>query len=568
VVRGNFFRNLHPAGQFSFGPNQTGGPNVNAPASGFALAAMLMGYGSGSIATNNGVSIQNVYEALYVQDDWRVTSRLTLNVGLRWEYEGPRTERYDRTTRGFAYATTSPLQRQVPGLNLRGGLLYAGVDGNSRGLYAPDRNNFAPRIGFAYSATRKTVLRGGYALSYIPVIGSVLPDGFSTETPWVASTDGGLTIINRLSNPFPSGLVPPIGNSQGLLTFVGQGVSFVEPGDRIPMFHNWQFNIQRELPSQSLVEVAYVGSRGVRLIAPGENLNGVPAEFYSQGQGLKQQVDNPFFGLFTVGGLTGRTVAREQLLRPYPQFTGVTRVNPAFGNSVYHSLQVRFEKRLDHGVAALVSYTVAKNLGDLNGPQNPFDRSRERAVTDLDVPQRLTVAASWDLPFGRNRAYLRNINRALDLAAGGWQLSTFQTYQAGFPLSFGFAGGTFAAGASPRASVIGDPTEGAQGSHAERLNRYFNTAAFVRPADFTLGNLAPRVHTVRSPGMNNVNLTLSKDFRFMEARSVQFRASAFNALNHPVFGGPNTTVGNASFGQISSQANLSRQIEFGLRLIF
>jgi hypothetical protein len=568
VVRGHFFRNLHPAGQFSFGPNQTGGPNVNAPTSGFALAAMLMGYGSGSIASNNGVSIQNVYEALYLQDDWRVTPSLTLNLGLRWEYEGPRTERYDRTTRGFDYNAVNPLQQRTPGLALRGGLIYAGVNGVPRGLYAPDRNNFAPRAGFAYSLTRKIVLRGGYALSYIPVVGSVLPDGFSTDTPWVASTDGGLTILNRLSNPFPSGLVPAIGNSQGLLTFVGQGVSFVEPGDRVPQFHNWQFNIQRELPSQSLVEVAYVGSRGVRLVAPGQNLNAVPAEHYSMGQALKQQVPNPFLGLFTAGGLTGPTVAREQLLRPYPHFTGVTRSNPAYGNSVYHSLQVKFEKRLDHGVVALVSYTISKALTDLNSPQNPFNRAPERAVSDLDVPERLTIAAAWDLPFGRNRAYLRDAHRALDLAIGGWQLSTFQTFQAGFPLSFGFAGGTFAAGSSPRASVIGDPTEGAEGPHAARLNRYFNTAAFVRPADFTLGNLAPRVHTVRSPGMNNVNITLSKDFRIVEDKAVQFRASAFNALNHPVFGGPNTTVSNASFGQISSQANLSRQIEFGLRLTF
>jgi hypothetical protein len=552
AIRGNFFRNTHPAGQFSFSPNHTGGPNVNAPTSGFALAALLMGYGSGSIASNTGVSIQNVYEALYLQDDWRITPRLTLNLGLRWEYEGPRTERFNRTTRGFAYDAGSPLQERVPELNLRGGLVYAGVDGNPRGLYAPDRNNFAPRLGFAYSLSQKIVLRGGYSLSYIPVVGLVLPDGFSTDTPWVASTDGGITILNRLSNPFPSGLVPAIGSSLGLLTFVGQGVNFVEPGDRIPIFHNWQFNVQRELPSQSLLEVAYVGSRGVRLVAPSENLNAVPLEFHSVGQALKQQVPNPFFGIFTVGGLTGRTVAREQLLRPYPHFTGVTRNNPAYGNSVYHSLQVKFEKRLDHGVVALLSYTVAKNLYDLNTPRNPFDRSRERSVSDFDVPQRLTVAAAWDLPFGRNRTFLRNAHRAVDLLAGGWQISTFQTFQGGFPLSFGFAGGTFAAGSSPRPDVIGDPTEGAQGPHSQRLNRYFNTAAFVRPADFTLGNLAPRVHTVRSPGMNNVNLTLSKDFAIVERTLLQFRASAFNALNHAVFSGPNTTVGNASFGQISS----------------
>jgi hypothetical protein len=566
LIRGHFFRNTDPAGTFSFGPNQTGGPNINTPAGGFALASLLLGYGSGSLAANTGVSIQNVYQALYIQDDFRVGPRLTLNIGLRYEYETPRTERYDRATRGFGYGVPNPLR--IPGLNLTGGLLYAGVDGRPRGIYDPDRNNFAPRIGFAFSLNDKTVLRGGYAVSYIPVIGSVFSDGYSNSTPWVTSTDGGLTIINRLSNPFPGGLVPPFGNSQGLLTLVGQGVSFLEPADRNPIFHNWQLNVQRELAGQILIEAAYVGSRGVRLIAPGENLNQVHPSDWALGAALKQQVDNPFFGVLTTGALTGRTVAREQLLRPYPQYTGVSRANPAYGNSIYHSLQLKLEKRLARGVTALISYTASKNLSDLNGTQNAYDRRIERAVSDVDVPQRLTIAAAWELPFGRGRRFLGNAPRALDFAAGGWQLSTFHTYQAGFALGYGFSGGTFPAGVSPRASVNGDPTEGISGAHSQRLDRYFNTSVFFRPADFTIGNLAPRVHTVRSPGMNNVNITLSKYFQIVEKVRTEFRASAFNAVNHPVFGSPNTTVGNASFGRISSQANLSRQIELGLRIVF
>jgi hypothetical protein len=566
LIRGNFFRNTAPVGQFSFAPNQTGGPLVNTPTQGFALASMLYGFGSGSIPNNTGVSIQNIYYGLYLQDDWRVTPRLTLNLGLRYEYETPRTERYDRTTRGFGFGVPSPLR--VPGLNLTGGLLYAGVDGRPRGIYESDRNNFAPRLGFAFSLTKKTVLRGGWALSYIPVIGSVSSDGYSNDTPWIASTDGGITVLNRLSNPFPTGLIPAIGNSAGLGTLVGQGISFVEPGDRTPIFHNWQFDIQRELPSQILVEVAYVGSRGVRLVAPSENLNQVPASFFGLGTALKQQVENPFFGILTTGALSGRTVAREQLLRPYPQFTGVSRGNPAYGNSVYHSLQIKMEKRLEHGITALVAFTASKNLSDLNGTRDANNRAAERAVSDIDVPQRLTIAGAWDMPFGRRRHFLNNAPRAIDLVAGGWQLSTFCTFQGGFAQGFGFTGGTFAAGTGPRAVVNGDPTAGISGPHNQRLDRYFNTDVFSRPADFTLGNLAPRVHTVRSPGMDNVNLTLSKDFAVVEAVTVQFRGSFYNALNHPVFGGANTTVGNASFGRISSQANLSRQVEFALRLIF
>ena len=151
---------------------------------------------------------------------------------------------------------------------------------------------------------------------------------------------------------------------------------------------------------------------------------------------------------------------------------------------------------------------------------------------------------------------------------GGWQLSTFSTFQSGFPLGFGVQGGTYPAGVSIRPNVTGDPTVGADGSHSSRLARYFNTDAFARPADFTLGNIGPRIGTVRSPGMNNVNLTLSKDFRIVEKVKMQFRASQFNLFNHPVFGGPNTTVGSASFGRITAQANISRQTEFALRIIF
>ncbi|MSV29058.1 MAG: TonB-dependent receptor [Bryobacterales bacterium] len=566
LIRGHFFRNLTPSGRFSFAPNQTGGPNAATPAGGFGLASMLVGFGSGALPTNTGVSIQNVYYGLYLQDDFRVNAKLTLNLGVRWEYESPRTERYDRTVRGFAFGKPSPLR--VAGLNLTGGLQYAGVGGLPRGLYDTDRNNFAPRIGFAYSIRKGTVLRGGYALSYIPVIGSVLATGYSNDTPWVSSTDGGISVVSRLSNPFPSGLLPPVGNSLGLSTLLGQNVDFVEPTDRAPKFHNWNFNLQRELPSRGLIEVAYVGSRAISLISDTEQLNQLPTQFFSQGAALTQLVENPFFGTLS-GALSGRTVQRQQLLRPYPQYTGVARLNPAFGNTVYHSVQIKYEKRMAAGLTGLVSYTISKNIGDTSTAQNAYDRRVERAVTNLDVPQRLTIAGAWDLPVGRGKSLAPNANPVVNYIIGGWQLSTFATFQAGFPTRFGVQGGTFPIGVGGvRPNVVGDPTSSATGDHGQRLGRYFNTDAFVRPADFTLGNLASYLHTVRSPGMNNLNLTLAKDFKIAEKAVMEFRASMFNAANHPVFSGPNTTVGNASFGRISGQANLSRQTEFGLRLTF
>ncbi|MCC6859370.1 MAG: TonB-dependent receptor [Bryobacterales bacterium] len=571
LIRGHFFRNAAPSGSFSFGPLSTGGPRADTPAGGFSMASLLVGYGSGSIGYNTSLSVQNFYYGLYFQDDYRVTPKLTLNLGVRWEYESPRTERFDRTTRGFAYNTPSPLQ--VPGLNLRGGLLYAAVDGNPRGLYEPDRNNVAPRIGFAYSLNPKTVLRGGYALSYIPVLGTVQPTGYSNTTPMVFSPDG-ITPKDLLRNPFPDGLLPPIGNSQGLLTLVGQSVAYVEPGDRTPTFHTWQFNVQRALPSQTVAEISYVGSRAIRVFGgldaagvPTEQVNQLHPQYLSMGSALLATVQNPFYGVITSGSLAGRTVQQAQLLRPYPQFTGVVRQFPAFGNTVYHSMQFQIQKRMAHGVTALVAYTVSKNIGDLTTAQNAYDRTRERAVSQYDVPQRLTITAAWDLPFGRNRHFFGNASRGLDLLIGGWQMSTFSTFQSGFPLAFSLARATAGAGGT-RPNAAGDPMEGISGSIVSRLDRYFNTSAFSQPADFTFGNLSPRVAGVRGPGMNNINLTLSKWFQIVERLRMEFRASSYNLMNHPIFSSPSTTLGVANFGRISGQANFGRQTEFLARFVF
>ncbi|MBM3738306.1 MAG: TonB-dependent receptor [Acidobacteria bacterium] len=573
LVRGSFFRNPNPAGSFSFGLTQTGGPRADTPVatSGFGVASLLMGYGSGQLDFNTAVSVQNLYYGLYLQDDFRITRKLTLNLGVRYEYEGPRTERYNRTTRGFAFGTRSPLQ--VRDLNLQGGLIYAGVGGQPRGLYQPDRNNVAPRIGFAYSLTSKTILRGGYALSYIPVLGTVQPTGFNSNTPWVSSTDG-INVTDRLLNPFPRGRVEAIGSSQGLSTLAGQAIAFVEPADRTPRFHNWQFNIQRELPSQTLLEVAYIGSRTIGTFGgldaagvPSEQINQLDPRHLSMGAALLEPVANPFFGILTSGPISGATVARNQLLRPYPQFSSVIRAFPALGNTSYHSMQLQVQKRMAHGVTAIIGYTRAKNIGDLFSAQNNYDRRAERAVSAFDLPHRLTVTGAWNLPVGKDRAYLANASKALHAVVGGWQLSTFSTFQSGFPLSFSLIRGTLGAGGT-RPDAAGDPTSGITGGIGSRLNRYFNTAAFAQPPDFTFGNVSPRLHSVRAPGMNNVNLTLAKGFSLTEKARLDFRAAAYNLLNHPVFSAPNTQFGNPAFGTIAGQANFSRQTELWMRISF
>jgi hypothetical protein len=575
LLRGNFLNNNNPAGSFSFGPAQTGGPRADTPAagSGLGMASLLMGYASGgSIDYSTGVSVQNFYTGIFFQDDYRVTPHLTLNLGLRWDYQSPVTERYNRTTRGFAYNVASPLQ--VPGLNLTGGLLYAGMNGQPRGLYDSDWNNLGPRVGLAYSFSPKTVLRAGYSLTYIALVGMVYATGYSNTTSMVTTQDG-ITPKDLLRNPFPNGQLPAIGNSQGLATLIGQNISFVDPSDRTPVFHNWHLDIQREIAPRTLVTASYVGSRAYHLSAAptdftgaiNQNLNQVNPQYLSMGTALLQPVPNPFFGVIKTGSLAGQTTPQSQLLRPYPQYTGVTRMAPAFGNSHYQSAQIQLEKRTSHGLTALISYTIAKNISDMNNADNAYNRQAERALSNFDVPQRLTISAAWDLPFGRGRRFGTNIPRALDLLAGGWMLSSFNTFQAGFPLSFGLARATAGANSS-RPNAAGNPAEGISGPIVNRLTHYFNTSAFAQPADFTYGNLSPYIGTVRSPGMNNVDATLSKDFLFTERLRLQFRFEVFNVLNHPVFSGPGTTFGNAGFGVISSQANLNRQMEFVAKLLF
>ena len=228
LIRGDLFRNSSPSGAFRFTPNWTDGPRADTPSmkTGFAIASLLLGLGTGGIEYNSAVAIRGTYSAIYIQDDVRVTPRLTLNVGLRYEYESPWTERYDRTTRGFAYDVLSPIS--IPDMTLHGGLLYAGVGGQPDGLFDPDTNNFAPRVGFAYSVDSKTVFRAGGSISYPPTSGAVQPGGYSMNTRWASSFDG-IHPQYRLSDAFPNGILTPTGSSLGLATLAGENVSFIDP---------------------------------------------------------------------------------------------------------------------------------------------------------------------------------------------------------------------------------------------------------------------------------------------------------------------------------------------------
>ncbi len=576
VIRQSQFSAGYSSGRFAFSRAFTQGPDPlrSTSTAGVALASFLLGApASGSVDKNVALSFQNLYGAVYVQDDFKASRKLTLNYGLRWEREAARTERYDRMTRGFAFDQPSPLR--APGLALQGGLLFAGTGGQPRSQTNANSKNFAPRFGFAYSATPKLVLRGGYGIFWSGMTdigaGTGAALGFGATTTFVSSLDG-MTPLNFLRNPFPDGLIVPVGASQGLATLVGQGVSFTIPTRRTPYTQQYSFGVQRQFGAGILLEAGYVGNRGIGLANSAIELNQLPDSLLTMGSALVAQVPNPFYGVIPSGALASRTVARGQLLRPYAQYTGVSSTSPTIGSSTYHSLQVKVEKRFSRGFSLLASYTDSKLLDDVGNPQNNNNLRAERSVSTLDRAQRLVVSEVWELPFGRGRALAGSAPAFVDMVIGGWQLNCIMTFQGGQPLAVSSSTNTTnSQGGRQRPNSSGNSALLSHTSTDSMLRRYFDTSAFTLPTPFTFGNLGRTLPDVRGPGINNFDLSLVKGFRIGERLRAQFRGEFFNAWNRTEFGLPGTSQGTAQFGVISGisyEANPARQVQIALKVLF
>jgi hypothetical protein len=568
------------AGTFNFSRGFTQGPNPNAASAsaGNSIASLLLGTGTeGNALIQNwkNVAAQSFYHAMYIQDDWRVTQKLTLNLGLRYDLDVPRTERYNRQNY-FDPDAPSPLASVVPGFpDLRGGLVFAGVNGNSRYQYAVDKNNFAPRIGLAYQVDPKTVVRMGFAtifgISNQSAHGTVGPFGFRTENPWVSTLDGGLTPYNYLRDPYPDGFRPSPGAAEGLLTQVGANIQ--APLHNTVTSHSLQYNftIQRELPSQMLLNIGYVGTRGLQLEVNHEGglgLNQLDPRYMALGSQLNDLVDNPFFGHVTTGVLAAPRVSRAQLLRPYPQFTEIIPLYMNGASSTYHSMQATLSKRLTHGLQFEGSYTWSKCMENPRAmTQNSYDFASTRSVCSLDIPHRFVIGYIYELPLGNGRAFLTNATGVTNWLLGGWQLNGITTFQSGSPLNFSanntagiFNPSTFANN-NGKSGKLDGPVH-------DRLNRYFDTSVFSQPAPFTFGNMSPYTAQLRGDIMRNFDLSMFKEFKPTEKFRVQFRAEFLNAFNTPRFGLPNRTVTSGSFGVVTSQANTPRQTQLGLKLIW
>ncbi len=642
------FASNNQSGQFVFDntyTRQKDDTTTTNVALGFASFLLGIPTSASQVVRAASYAEQSTAYGFFVQDDWRFNSRLTLNLGLRYEFETPLTERYNRSVTGFDPLYVQPilstvqanyanlkdaaLKGDVPQVNVLGGLLFADVNGQSRGLYETPKNNIMPRFGLAYKLNDKTVIRGGYGIFFGFLgqrRGDVLQNGFSISTNFVPTTDGA-TITGTLSNPFPNGLLNPPGSSQGFQTNIGNAISFFNQHPESPYNQRFELGVQRELPAGFVVEASYVGNRGTH-IEINRNINSVPSRFLStlptRDQArisyLTGNVANPFAGLGIPGLGASSNIQRQNLMKPFPEFGDITTTTND-GYSWYHSAQLRIEKRFSKGYTAQASYTHSRFM-QATEYLNPTDPLPTEVVSDTDYPNRFALSAIYELPFGKGRQFLAGSNGIVSRIVGGWQIQGVYTYQSGAPLSWGnyIYNGNFKDLVIP--------------SDQQSLSQWINNTGFVAlrtkddnadsvvvrdangqpvwvsfndPCKFSYNattcpgtpispvgfnrdgrlQLANNLRTfplrfsyLRVQSNNNVDFSVLKNTQIKERFNMQFRAEFTNFFNHPWLSASSGGSGNAGvitnptsadFGKIaniSNQANYARRVQLGLKLVF
>ncbi|MDQ2944684.1 MAG: TonB-dependent receptor [Acidobacteriota bacterium] len=565
---------------FTFSTTYTQGPLDNSSAApvGQQLAALLLGVPGGSMTTPavNSYALQNKYLGIYLQDDYKVTQKLTLNLGLRYEFEWPVTERYNRLVAGFNPSVPNPVAAQasanyqknpvagVPSFSANGGLTF--VDANHRSPYKTNAGQWLPRIGLAYQVTPKTVVRAGYGI-YFGSLGvdsfSPIQTGFAQTTPIQASLNNGVTYVATLANPFPNGLLKPSGAAGGLSTSLGQAIQFYDPNNKPPYSQRWSLGVQRAVPGQFVLEVSYVGNR-VTHIPVTQNSNSTPAQYLSTlpfrdnptNNFLTAQFANPLAG---TNSIYTAQISRVTLLQPFPEFGNITALEP-LGYSWYHAGKVRLEKRFSQGLTLQVGYTHSKYM-QATEFLNPSDPVPYRSLSDMDRPNVFSMTGLWEIPVGRGRHYWTSLSKPLNAAIGDWQFDFTELHQSGAPLLFG--------------NIIfnGDIKNIPLPSSQRSAERWFNTAAGFNTvtAQQLVNNIRTfplRFNGIRAEGQSQFNFSLIRNYQISEHARVQFRGECYNAFNHKVFAAPNTTVTSSAFGTITSDVSEPREIQFALKLIF
>jgi hypothetical protein len=562
------------SGQYSFGREFTQANPLRADAlSGNEFASFLLGVPNGGrFDSNMHPAYKFYYYSGFIQDDWKLIQRLTLNLGFRWDYEAPLSERYNRQVRGFAFDQPASIANRVQGLRLTGGLLYAGTSGNARQAFNRDLVRPQPRVGVAYKISDNWVLRGGYGLFFLGQYEEGPGNGFSRSTPLIASNDGGLTPRVTLANPFPEPLLQPVGSSLGLATDLGLGLSPQYLDRKLPYSHQVSFGFQTHVRGW-VIESAYQGNF-TRRLAVAMSINNIPvAELGRASSYYTDRITNPMAGLVPDNASkNGATIPRQDLLIPFPHFAGINLTNIPIGRQGYHGWQNSVKRRFSKGYTIQAAYTVSKtleavsplNAQDFNA-STPLQSGLEQRLLEWDVPEKLAVLGTYELPIGRGKKYGTSMGSFLNAIAGGWQLNGNVTRQSGFPAPF------------PNAAPVA-ARSAALGAGERTRERWFDVTlwrdASGRPvpvqAPFTLRNFPTRFGDVRLPMLNNLDLSLFKDFAITERMKLNFRAEWYNITNTPWFPRLDTTsITAANFGSLNlSQTNTPKRAVLGLRLLW
>lgn len=580
-------------GSYSSSLNFTQGPNplLASTNSGFGFAAFLLGTMNAGIQNPTDIvgHYSQPYYGIYGEDDFKVNSNLTVSAGLRWDHEDPRREAQNMIS-NFDFTDTATLSN---GAVVTGGLEFPGVNGIAKGQWNTSEKNFSPRVGLTYALGNSTVIRAGYGIFYGNSWGngrnggstsnSAMPQvGFTCATNSPVSLDNGLTPYATYSNPFPgANFCQATGSSAGLLTDLGSPITFVDRNYKQPYLQAWNLNIQRVLPGQVSLQIAYSGSRGVHLVGT-QDFDQLDPKYLSLGSQLNNQVPNPYYGVITSGPLSTSTITLGQSLRPYPQFTDVNSALATYGESSYHAMFVTLQRHLSKGFSVSAAYTWSKlidnvipspNWGGFSGasfqiglPQNYYNPKGERSLAGYDIPQTLVVSYIYQIPLGQGKTFL-NKGGILNSIVGGWQINGLTTFQSGTPAEIygGNSSGTFEGQQRPNWSGK-NPT--LHGSAKNRLNEYFDTTQFSLNAPFTFGNTPRLMPDMFQEGVDDWSTSLFKDTKIRDMFNVEFRAEAFNTFNRVQFNPPDTTINDSTFGQVSSQQNNPRTLQLGLRLFF